>query len=554
MDQTRDVESRDPYRPNWSVTTSHKSEKDVDDGSLLSPLVDDRYRDERCSASMERDEADVEAQVREALRLLEDDGDGGSEEEQEHEQWTTRASAETYWEGVNEVMEDKWVTDDQEEQVMAHWGSMDRSVGSKEEEDEVEEEEERNERHDDDDNVVQIDAETRIEEEKGRQSAQNDEWQEAYTAKGRVYYYNRCTRESFWKKPSQFDASTSQPQMAAAEAEETTERHPVVLGQHSEDHALTAVSAVPSMEHQVTLFCCFCGEQQVSDQYAAHFQECATANFHKRRLSPLYASFERALVLMSEDTTLRSMHYAASFPDPTPYEQPQATSMRDSLLLLHSRRRRSITQQHSTEGSTLQRRSSTRESMLGTASDGLKDPLDDQRVHREPKASLAVQPASVWQSKQKMKREVRKQNSQPTSSVFGGVPVTQQKETCRYCNRSFAEGRLAKHEAVCPRVFGNEGSWGRGTSSNQVSPPSRRSASVEILSKPAGLMASSSHKQKDHTLQHSYIEHKATLVLCPCCRRKFAPSGAQQHIAICKGVQNRPKNSIPLRHDYTIAG
>ena len=204
MNWSRDVESRDPYRPNWSVTTSHKSEKDADDGSLLSPLVDGRYRDKSCSASMKRDEEEVEAQVREALRLLEDDGDGGSEEEQEHEQWTTRASAETYWEGENEVMEDKWVTDDQEEQFMTHWGSMERSVGSDEEEDEIEEEEEkkeeRDERHDDDENVVQLDTETKSGKEDGRQSAQNDEWQEAYTAKGRVYYYNRCTRESFWKK------------------------------------------------------------------------------------------------------------------------------------------------------------------------------------------------------------------------------------------------------------------------------------------------------------------------------------------------------------------
>lgn len=31
-------------------------------------------------------------------------------------------------------------------------------------------------------------------------TAGDDEWQEAYTAKGRVYYYNRRTRESSWKK------------------------------------------------------------------------------------------------------------------------------------------------------------------------------------------------------------------------------------------------------------------------------------------------------------------------------------------------------------------
>lgn len=35
---------------------------------------------------------------------------------------------------------------------------------------------------------------------------------------------------------------------------------------------------------------------------------------------------------------------------------------------------------------------------------------------------------------------------------------------------------------------------------------------------------------------------------------EVCPSGAQQHIAICKGVQNRPKNPIPLLRDYAIAG
>lgn len=57
-----------------------------------------------------------------------------------------------------------------------------------------------------------------------------------------------------------------------------------------------------------------------------------------------------------------------------------------------------------------------------------------------------------------------------------------------------------------------------------------------------------------HTLEASYKEHQAALVVCPCCKRKFAPSGAQQHIAICKSVQNRPKNPIPLLKDFATAG
>ncbi|CAI5730599.1 unnamed protein product [Peronospora destructor] len=127
-------------------------------------------------------------------------------------------------------------------------------------------------------------------------------------------------------------------------------------------------------------------------------------------------------------------------------------------------------------------------------------------------------------------------------------------ETCQYCSRSFAEGRLAKHEAVCPRVFGQEGVRGRGTPASPLSIPNSRNARVGTPPISARSMTANLHKLKDHTLQQSFKKHQATLVLCPCCRRKFAPSGAQQHIAICKGVQNRPKNPIPFLRDYAIVG
>lgn len=52
----------------------------------------------------------------------------------------------------------------------------------------------------------------------------------------------------------------------------------------------------------------------------------------------------------------------------------------------------------------------------------------------------------------------------------------------------------------------------------------------------------------------SFKEHQATLVGCPVCKRKFAPSGAQQHIAICRSVQNRPKNPVRLLKDFAVAG
>jgi ribosomal protein L37AE/L43A len=123
-------------------------------------------------------------------------------------------------------------------------------------------------------------------------------------------------------------------------------------------------------------------------------------------------------------------------------------------------------------------------------------------------------------------------------------------ETCRHCSRSFAEGRLAKHEAVCPRVFGTETSWGRGSASTH---------------KPDHAQADQDHQEmlrtlqkkkhaKAHTLALTFQEHQASLVECPCCKRKFAPSGAQQHIDICKTVQHRPRNPIPLMKDFAMAG
>lgn len=139
--------------------------------------------------------------------------------------------------------------------------------------------------------------------------------------------------------------SENQPQPAAAATEEESNLHQSVLrqslGYNPSASVAGSVPAVSTMERQATLYCSFCGEQQPGDQLAAHFHECASAKFHKRRMSPLYVSFERALGLMSEDATLRSLHYAASFPDPKPHRRPEATSMQDSLLLLRPRRRRS---------------------------------------------------------------------------------------------------------------------------------------------------------------------------------------------------------------------
>ncbi|KAJ8524261.1 hypothetical protein ON010_g16857 [Phytophthora cinnamomi] len=477
-------------------------------------------------------------------------------EEQEDEAWRAGRTAEGYLDFVHEVMEDRWTLDDRG----GHWRTHEGHVDSDEEQMEDEDAEEEDRQQQMDGQTVQKDKVEDAAAIFGEQheKGQEDEWQEAYTAKGRVYYYNRRTRESSWKKPSHYNSSENQPQPqpAAAATEEGSELHHSVLRQSLGYNPAASVAASASapagstMDRQATLFCSFCGEQQPGDQLAAHFHECASAKFHKRRMSPLYLSFERALGLMSEDTTLRSMHYAASFPDPTPHGRPGATSMQDSLLLLRPRRRRSSMKEPGSTESTPQKSRNARSRIFGTDDNSLKN-SPDRHVQLDAEKVSARRATDVEPARRRKKDVGKRNTAQPSS--FGG-PVAQQMETCRYCSRSFAEGRLAKHEAVCPRVFGNEGSWGRGTPSNQASPPNPRNARVGTPPSSTGSATSKLHKLKDHTLQQSYKEHQATLVLCPCCRRKFAPSGAQQHIAICKGVQNRPKNPIPLLRDYAIAG
>ncbi|KAG7390054.1 hypothetical protein PHYPSEUDO_009016 [Phytophthora pseudosyringae] len=546
-------------RRSWDSETSRKSEEEEEDGWMVTPMATLAARRRMHVSSedlTEEDEADVEASVRAALRLLEDSGEGGEDEESEEEQdggpWRTGRADGGYLDFMHEVMEDRWTLDDGDGQHRREWRTPEGPADSEEEEMEEDSREEQVEAEDSEGvhEDTQEDGEEKLEKEHG----QEDEWQEAYTAKGRVYYYNRRTRESSWKKPSHYNSSSNQPQPAAA-TEEESELHRSVVRQSLgyNPSASASPSPVSTIERQATLYCSFCGEQQAADRLAAHFQECASAKFHKRRLSPLYLSFEQALGLMSEDATLRSLHYASSFPDPTPQGRPEATSMQDSLLLLRPRRRRPSAREHNSTESTPQKQRSSRSRLLDTPENGLKV-SPDRYTKLEAEASPARQAADSGSVKRKKKSTTKRKNSEPTNSAFSSSPTIQNTETCRYCNRSFAEGRLAKHEAVCPRVFGNEGSWGRGTPSNQSSPPNPRNPRLGTPPSSAGSVSSKLHKLKDHTLEQSYKEHQATLVLCPCCHRKFAPSGAQQHIAICKGVQNRPKNPIPLLRDYAIAG
>ncbi|KAF1327946.1 Zinc finger c2hc domain-containing protein 1c, partial [Globisporangium splendens] len=301
-----------------------------------------------------------------------------------------------------------------------------------------------------------------------------------------------------------------------------------------------------------------------------HFKECQVQTFHKQNQTELYKKFEEMLCLMSEDTTLRSLHYASSFPDVKPlavsasslenYKAQTSSSdhgsIQDSLFLLRRWRRHSDIQ--------------NTEEAARTGSEYKEDVRRITSGTQQPRRTLqrASSAASVSSSESTSTTSSRRKTSADSANDVVGTnrsrkqPVGytyQESETCRYCGRSFAEGRLAKHEAVCPRVFGNEGSWGRGTSTtSHVSPTTPRSMSTSPFAKRPGVQSKKktfkSTPIEKRNLELSYKEHQATLVGCPVCKRKFAPSGAQQHIAICKSVQNRPKNPIPLFKDYAIAG
>ncbi|TMW56985.1 hypothetical protein Poli38472_002910 [Pythium oligandrum] len=557
-------------------------------------------RQDRASESKADDgnePSELEKSVREALSYLNDHGDNNEDEADEEDDWAERSrrSALETLDIVQEAMRASWRTTDQ-----------DNENQHDDDDEEVYEEEEEEEEDDD---------------EQQQESAVDDadEWLEAYTAKGRVYYYNRRTRESSWTKPAILSLHQT-PEARASEAaassrgdqeevyeetheeayedthgesldntqEEYEETHedtnedtyeeahdePYEVAQeeaYSETHEETredtqedlhedarsstsstssAQSFAQNEEEPVqsfseeptrsgtqgdeasvdpanTLFCCFCGTRlDGAHGFRAHFTACTTLNTHKRSASPLYSHFQEVLCILSEDSSLRSMHYAGAFPDAEPVMRHPDQSIRESLALLKPHR----------PSKPRYTRTDNRQPKYQPVN--TKDqPLAQQTIVREsPVTRFPPQPVKL--------------------RPFPTVALSM--ETCRHCGRSFAEGRLAKHEAVCPRVFGNESSWGRGSlsvhKSVSVDNSPQPSYRQQMLHRSQRKGSRSSTRKQQHTLALTFKEHQASLVQCPCCHRKFAPSGAQQHIAICKTVQHRPRNPIPLMKDYAIAG
>lgn len=332
---------------------------------------------------------------------------------------------------------------------------------------------------------------------------------------------------------------------------------------------------VVAPETQDFLFCSFCGQRTVgADAARSHLRECSAHRYHRDNRTELHRHFEQLLIVLAEDTTLRSLHYASSFPDATalsispvalvsyrdrasastssPRRRSQA-SVRDSLFLLRRH-----------HGSTTCSTKPNRDDKH-TQEDDKPDrkPRDERaagtgRVRLERKSSTASAQSTDSAASTRRRKTSAGSASDATSShsgVSSSAPRPRpstglsplESETCRYCGRSFAEGRLAKHEAVCPRVFGTEGSWGRG-----VSQPTTPRASASPFATAARRKPKSAPLEK-RNLALSFKEYQATLVRCPVCERTFAPSGAQQHIDICKSVQNRPRNPIRATN-FAVAG
>ncbi|CAK4103361.1 unnamed protein product [Aphanomyces euteiches] len=316
-----------------------------------------------------------------------------------------------------------------------------------------------------------------------------DEWKEAFTADGKKYYYNRRTRESSWTCPENailVNRSTDIP------LESTVAASPVLS---STEHSETQISLTQTNKF---MYCMFCGAQCRVWELMQHMSTCTILLTNKDERTAMY---EEAVDITSElfskqtrttetQTSDKFLHYASVYAvhSDTDDRAPQPS---DPLALLKRRRHASVP---------------------STTFD-----VHQMNADLETKLSLL-----------KLKRTVETAQSRQAIS-----------EQCRYCHRSFAEGRLSKHEAVCPRVFGTEMTWNNQIQSKKEVKPHVPRHSIKKSSMAKGI-----------GLEGSYLEYQASLVTCPSCQRKFAPSGAQQHIEICQHVENKPKR---IAKTYAIA-
>lgn len=215
-----------------------EGDEDEDDDWMVAHLATLETK-RRASTSIQ----EVEASVRAALSILnqssdgagtsqhddDDDDERGEDEHREEGEWRRYNGRPHYFDFVQEAMEARWSLGSPNQNLLNEEGEHAFRPGvheiqeSDEDDDEADNQGEQEERADagavmNSNSAVaaasgasSISDGVRVEAEEDAGNAKpldnepdgnqaDDEWQEAYTAKGRVYYYNRRTRESSWNK------------------------------------------------------------------------------------------------------------------------------------------------------------------------------------------------------------------------------------------------------------------------------------------------------------------------------------------------------------------
>ncbi|ETW10025.1 hypothetical protein H310_00425 [Aphanomyces invadans] len=348
-----------------------------------------------------------------------------------------------------------------------------------------------------------------------------DEWKEAFTEDGKKYFYNRRTRETSWTCPENAivvnRSDVAAPKSMSTDFAVDTS---TVAGVNPSPATLTMQQA------NKTMYCMFCGMQCRVWELMPHMTTCDLLRTHKEQRTAMY---EEAVDIASElfvkqtsdadtQTSDRYLHYASVYSvyhgaDNNGHDSSIEKPHGDPLVLLKQRRRHTL-------------QPTTRDK-----SDRVEGSDDVMTMHVDLNTKL-----SLLRLKQ-------------TTDAAAQSRRQDAIEQCRYCHRSFAEGRLNKHEAVCPRVFGTETTWNNHHASKKDAV--KQMAKPSTTKRPKAPHSTGGHLSKS-SLAGSFLEYQATLVTCPCCQRKFAPSGAQQHIEICQNVENKPKKMVPK--SFAIAG
>ena len=259
-------------------------------------------------------------------------------------------------------------------------------------------------------------------------------------------------------------------------------------------------------------FCVFCGEALTLSHLESHITSCPL-HVHRRE--------ENSTVYRKSVTAIRnalSMHHLSEYATGETVRKSTSSQSEDSIVNLKGYNEMDL--------------SSNMRNTMHSSMSLLQKKVQKKKKDRQVEEVLGTnqQSSLVVAANQK-------------SSLFVGAnekSSLSKMEICKHCSREFNKGRCAPHEAVCKKVFGGitEGfSW-----KANVRQLSSSKSEIQKLKLPE-IKLKLPHNKKRGSLLHNFNIHQNTLVPCPHCFRKFAPSGVQKHTEICKGVENRPKNS-----------